>query len=178
MADADVIQMDLRSGSRGDAVRDLQTRLKGWGFDPGAVDGIYGPKTEAAVRALQNKLKVPATGAYDATTRAAVVADLQSRSSVLNSTGLVLHSDSQTKAEAEVPFYKSPLFMIGAGLLLLFLAFKKDGSGAFADDDADEAEPEAPALEIDSADDLTAFIPAIERMRKPRAGRRRKALRK
>ncbi len=43
----------LRTGSRGDAVRDLQGGLASAGFDPGPVDGIFGARTDAAVRAFQ-----------------------------------------------------------------------------------------------------------------------------
>jgi peptidoglycan hydrolase-like protein with peptidoglycan-binding domain len=52
----------LRKGSRGQAVRDLQSMLRvaGYGNIVGAADGIYGSKTEAAVKAFQknNGLKV------------------------------------------------------------------------------------------------------------------------
>lgn len=45
---------------RGEDVRTLQKALKEAGFDPGQIDGIYGKKTERAVRRLQkaNGLKV------------------------------------------------------------------------------------------------------------------------
>src|SRR5690606_31251836 len=36
----------LRIGSRGEAVRDLQLRLRALGFDPGPVDAVFGPRTE------------------------------------------------------------------------------------------------------------------------------------
>lgn len=42
-----------RYGSTGNEVRQIQTRLKSWGYYNGAVDGIYGSKTQAAVRAFQ-----------------------------------------------------------------------------------------------------------------------------
>lgn len=38
---------------RGDQVRQIQKKLKEQGFDPKGVDGIYGPKTFAAVLAFQ-----------------------------------------------------------------------------------------------------------------------------
>jgi hypothetical protein len=41
-------------GSQGDEVRKLQEQLKVAGYDPGGIDGIYGPKTKAAVTAYQN----------------------------------------------------------------------------------------------------------------------------
>ncbi|MBQ1280851.1 MAG: peptidoglycan-binding protein [Oscillospiraceae bacterium] len=46
--------MNLTYGSRGEAVRKLQTALNGAGYGL-AVDGIYGTKTQAAVRDYQSK---------------------------------------------------------------------------------------------------------------------------
>ena len=43
----------LRNGSSGDEVAQLQKRLAAAGFDPGSADGIFGPKTEAALKAFQ-----------------------------------------------------------------------------------------------------------------------------
>lgn len=43
----------LRNGSVGGSVRFLQKRLIARGFDPGAPDGAFGPRTDAAVRAFQ-----------------------------------------------------------------------------------------------------------------------------
>ncbi|TVQ09475.1 MAG: peptidoglycan-binding protein [Leptolyngbya sp. DLM2.Bin27] len=43
----------LRFGMEGDAVRQLQQRLRTKGFYNGAIDGIFGSQTEAAVRQLQ-----------------------------------------------------------------------------------------------------------------------------
>jgi peptidoglycan hydrolase-like protein with peptidoglycan-binding domain len=40
-------------GSTGDDVKKLQQQLASAGFDPGGADGIYGPKTQAAVTAYQ-----------------------------------------------------------------------------------------------------------------------------
>ena len=40
-------------GSRGEEVRQIQTALQNRGYDPGSVDGIYGERTEAAVRQFQ-----------------------------------------------------------------------------------------------------------------------------
>ncbi len=46
----------LKRGSRGSGVTDLQTTLNGLGYEPPlAVDGAYGPKTEAAVRWYQEQ---------------------------------------------------------------------------------------------------------------------------
>ncbi len=42
-------------GSRGDEVRQIQTKLKRWGYYNGNVDGIYGSQTLAAVKWFQSK---------------------------------------------------------------------------------------------------------------------------
>ena len=42
-------------GSRGDEVIQIQTKLKRWGYYNGAIDGIYGSQTLAAVRWFQSK---------------------------------------------------------------------------------------------------------------------------
>jgi len=45
----------LRSGSRGEAVEELQKKLAGKGINPGPVDGIFGPKTEEALKRFQER---------------------------------------------------------------------------------------------------------------------------
>ena len=52
----------LRRGSVGGSVIYLQKRLLTLGFSPGAVDGDFGPKTEAAVRAFQQSKRLTADG--------------------------------------------------------------------------------------------------------------------
>lgn len=49
-------------GSRGTEVRNIQTRLKKWGYLNGAVDGIYGKKTVEAVKKFQRKHGLTADG--------------------------------------------------------------------------------------------------------------------
>ena len=44
----------LRPGMEGDAVRQLQQRLRTKGFYSGAIDGLFGSQTEAAVRRAQS----------------------------------------------------------------------------------------------------------------------------
>lgn len=44
-----------KKGSSGATVREIQTRLKNWGYYFGEVDGIYGSQTEKAVRYFQSK---------------------------------------------------------------------------------------------------------------------------
>jgi cell wall-associated NlpC family hydrolase len=58
--------LDLSIGSRGDSVRQLQAKL---GV---AVDGDFGPRTDAAVRAFQRSHDLPVTGLVGPLTRAAL----------------------------------------------------------------------------------------------------------
>ena len=44
-----------KMGSRGNEVRNIQTRLKSWGYYKGEIDGIYGTQTKNAVIAFQKK---------------------------------------------------------------------------------------------------------------------------
>lgn len=44
-----------KKGATGSMVREIQTRLKAWGYYSGSVDGIYGSQTEKAVRYFQKK---------------------------------------------------------------------------------------------------------------------------
>lgn len=42
-------------GSRGEEVKQIQTKLKSWGYYNGSVDGVYGSKTFEAVKKFQRK---------------------------------------------------------------------------------------------------------------------------
>ena len=62
--DLDVDHAFQRDAS-GARVRDIQQRLKSLlaeSTDPGAIDGFFGPKTEAAVRAFQRTRRLPVDG--------------------------------------------------------------------------------------------------------------------
>ncbi|MGI6586299.1 MAG: spore cortex-lytic enzyme [Lutisporaceae bacterium] len=58
----------LKWGSRGSTVREVQTRLKNWGFYKGNVDGIYGWRTANAVKAFQRKHGLKVDGIVGNTT--------------------------------------------------------------------------------------------------------------
>jgi LysM repeat protein len=68
----------LRQGSTGDAVRDLQTRLRNAGFDPGAVDGIFGSRTHSAVIAFQRSRGLTPDGLVGVSTWTALGVDCSS----------------------------------------------------------------------------------------------------
>ena len=44
-----------RQGSSGEAVRTIQTKLQRWGYYDGAIDGVFGSETTAAVKEFQRK---------------------------------------------------------------------------------------------------------------------------
>ena len=53
--DDQTIETLSRFGSSGNEVRQIQTKLKNWGYYNGSVDGIYGSRTVSAVKAFQRK---------------------------------------------------------------------------------------------------------------------------
>jgi peptidoglycan hydrolase-like protein with peptidoglycan-binding domain len=68
----------LRPGDRGPEVKELQRWLKAAGYDPGSIDGFYGPRTEAKVRSLQQAASgVAVDGKVGAGTRAALAKALR-----------------------------------------------------------------------------------------------------
>jgi len=61
---------DLSLGSQGPDVTELQKALTTLGFYKGAIDGYFGPLTQAAVKAFQKKYGLPVTGYFGPLTRA------------------------------------------------------------------------------------------------------------
>lgn len=55
MFSVSMVQALSKYGSRGDEVRQIQTKLKRWGYYNGNVDGIYGSGTLSAVKYFQRK---------------------------------------------------------------------------------------------------------------------------
>ncbi len=62
----------LRQGSTGAEVKEVQRRLKQWGYYTGAVDGIFGAGTKKAVIAFQKKNGLTADGVVGKATYAAL----------------------------------------------------------------------------------------------------------
>jgi N-acetylmuramoyl-L-alanine amidase len=52
----------LKQGSKGNEVREMQRRLKLWGYYKGSVDGVFGASTKSAVIAFQKKNGLTADG--------------------------------------------------------------------------------------------------------------------
>ncbi len=57
-----VVEALSKYGSRGDEVRQIQTKLKRWGYYKGNVDGIYGSQTVEAVKYFQRKNNLTVDG--------------------------------------------------------------------------------------------------------------------
>ena len=68
-------------GSRGDEVRQIQEKLKRWGYYSGNVDGIYGSQTMEAVKAFQRKNGLTVDGIAGTKTLAAMGITSSSNSS-------------------------------------------------------------------------------------------------
>ena len=64
----------LRDGDYGADVAELQTRLKAVGYDPGEIDGEFGPNTESAVKALQTAAGILVDGEFGPDSLAALAA--------------------------------------------------------------------------------------------------------
>ena len=60
--EADQSEPVLRVGSTGLPVRRAQKRMSLVGFDVGGVDGRYGPKSESAVKDLQQRFQITVDG--------------------------------------------------------------------------------------------------------------------
>ena len=52
----------LKTGARGNEVKEVQRRLKTWGYYKGSIDGVYGAGTRSAVISFQKKNGLPADG--------------------------------------------------------------------------------------------------------------------
>ena len=56
------VSASYKRGSRGETVKQIQTKLKEWGYYDGTVDGVYGSGTEKAVKYFQEKNGLTADG--------------------------------------------------------------------------------------------------------------------
>jgi len=58
------------SGTKGERVRSVQDALKSKGYDPGPIDGVFGPRTQAALKDFQKAEQLPVSGRQDPQTLA------------------------------------------------------------------------------------------------------------
>lgn len=61
-----------RRGSSGSIVTQIQKRLSDWGYYGGSIDGVYGSRTESAVRYFQRKNGLTPDGVAGRATQAAI----------------------------------------------------------------------------------------------------------
>ena len=66
------VAMLLKEGSVSEEVREIQSLLASRGFDPGPADGIFGPRTTAAVIRFQEQLGLVPDGVVGTLTREAL----------------------------------------------------------------------------------------------------------
>jgi len=69
----------LRRGDKGEDVKVLQQQLLDLGFDPNGVDGIFGPGTERALKAFQQRAGITVDGLAGGQTQAAISAEAAPR---------------------------------------------------------------------------------------------------
>lgn len=70
--DVEIQETISRYGSSGSEVRQIQTKLKNWGYYKGSIDGVYGSKTYSAVKSFQRKNGLTADGIAGKATLAAM----------------------------------------------------------------------------------------------------------
>jgi peptidoglycan L-alanyl-D-glutamate endopeptidase CwlK len=115
----------LREGSTGEQVVELQTRLKELGFDPGVVDGDFGPKTTSAVRDFQVSKGLDGDGIAGPQTLAALQLVLSTPESEhgLSVTGRA------TPERVSRMFPSTPVANIRANLSFVLAALDEDALG-------------------------------------------------
>lgn len=96
----------LRRGVSGEAVKELQRSLARAGFDPGSVDGEFGPATERAVKAFQRAHGLSADGVVGAQTRAALAGDVVSPTPTPPTSGSVTTARTHTTTIGGVSTYQ------------------------------------------------------------------------
>ncbi len=88
----------IRQGSTGSTVKEIQRRLKAWGYYTGSVDGIFGPLTESAVRYFQRTNRLAVDGIVGAQTAAAIGVPLHNsgtNSANLNLLARCVHAEAR-----------------------------------------------------------------------------------
>lgn len=107
----------LSEGWMGDLVADLQAALAALGQDPGPVDGVFGPRTSAAVREFQVQAGIVADGVVGPQTRAAVAAEVEPGTTTTTGAGRPAlsagdHGDAVADLQAELAragLYRGPI---------------------------------------------------------------------
>ncbi len=95
----------LKKGSSGSTVSLIQKRLKTWGYYNGSIDGVYGSKTEEAVRLFQKKNGAEVDGVVGEETAALI--------------GISLSKDYSSSSSSSSPSSSSSAADSGSDIYLL-----------------------------------------------------------
>jgi N-acetylmuramoyl-L-alanine amidase len=97
------VHADLyKRGASGATVSEIQKRLKAWGYYDGSVDGVYGSRTEAAVRWFQRRNGLSVDGQVGDQTLAALGIRLPAaqKAAATAATSICLRASSPPKRAA------------------------------------------------------------------------------
>ena len=97
----------LRQGSTGGEVKEVQRRLKQWGYYSGSVDGVFGAATKKAVIAFQKKNGLTADGVVGKATYAALG---------MNDSYNALQGNSQNKPSSSSSYSSSDLYLMAKAI--------------------------------------------------------------
>lgn len=97
----------LRQGSQGGEVKEVQRRLKQWGYYSGAVDGIFGAGTKKAVIAFQKKNGLTADGVVGKSTYAALG---------MNDSYNALNGNANNKPSSSAGYSSSDLYLMAKAI--------------------------------------------------------------
>ena len=106
----------LRQGSSGSEVKEVQRRLKLWGYYKGSVDGVFGAGTKSAVIAFQKKNGLTADGVVGQSTYKALGMN-SSYQSLVNGTGTSSGSNQAVNgfSSSEVYLLAKTIYAEGRG---------------------------------------------------------------
>ncbi len=100
----------LRQGSKGNEVKEVQRRLKAWGYYKGSADGVFGAGTKSAVIAFQKKNGLKADGVVGASTYKAL--GMTSSYNVLVGQNSQNNQNGQNGASATNGFSSSEVYLL------------------------------------------------------------------
>ena len=97
----------LRQGSKGNEVKEVQRRLKQWGYYSGSVDGIFGAGTKKAVIAFQKKNGLTADG---------IVGKATYKALGMNDSYNSLNGNSNSKPSSSGNYSSSDLYLMAKAI--------------------------------------------------------------
>lgn len=137
----------LLPGSSGPRVTELQQRLQQRGFDPGAVDGQFGPGTEAAVRAFQNSVGLSVDGQAGPNTIAALTMPSVTSNITLDMVAQMFPATPRVNIQFHLPFVLKALLdaaLADKSMVLMALGTIRAETGSFLPIDEFESQFNTP----------------------------------